>query len=100
MKTISLALVALLSTAQAVKLDADYRKSHQSRDSYDLDPNTVSPYDSMQQHKYLPKYDEEYGNEEAFNFQGVQTSSTVNKNKRSNDSYDGDSNTVSPYDAM
>ena len=47
MKTISLALLALLSTTQAVKLDADMNKSHKSRDSYDLDPHTVSPYDHM-----------------------------------------------------
>jgi len=47
MKTISLALLALLSTTQAVKLDADMSKSHKSRDSYDLDPHTVSPYDHM-----------------------------------------------------
>jgi len=71
------------------------------RDAYDGDSNTASPYDAMEQHQYLKKYDEDFGNPLA-GFEGAQISSMAQrrryKNKR--DAYDGDSNTVSPYDAM
>ena len=100
MKTItsSFAILALLCTSA----DA-YRvvKKSTTRDAYDLDPSTVGPYDAMEQHEYLPKYDEDYGVD--FNpakFEGVQIGTLMEKVKRARDNYDGDSNTVSPYDAM
>ena len=100
MKTItsSLALLALLcASTGARKLNS----MHTSRDAYDLDPHTVSPYDAMEQHAYLPKYDEDFGVD--FNpakFDGVQTGFLAQRAKRSRDNYDNDPNTVSPYDAM
>lgn len=130
MKTISLAVMALLSTAQAVNLSNDneggwvnpiyarddgldddtvvtqldsqinMERKNKQRDEYDHDENTVSPYDAAQQHQYLDKYDKVFGNEDAANFEGVQIGTLMASIKKNMDNYDGDSNTVSPYDAM
>ena len=67
-------------------------------DAYDGDTNTVSQYDAMQQHKYLPKYDEDYGKPFA-GFEGAQIESKMNRGAKP-DMYDGDKDTVSPYDGM
>ena len=93
MKTIStIALVALLSSTQAVNLT----RKNTHKDAYDLDPNTVSPYDAAEQHAYLPKYDEDFGNESnPKNFEGAQIGTLMAHIKNKKDMYDNDSNTVS-----
>jgi len=54
----------------------------------------------MQQHKYLPKYDEDFG-KPFINFSGVQIGTlmqTINAKHSKPDAYDGDKATVSVYD--
>ena len=66
---------------------------------YDGDTNTVSPYDAMKQHKYLPRYDEDYG-KPYVDFEGAQIGTLMAKIEGRKDVYDGDRATVSPYDGM
>lgn len=68
-----------------------------TQDAYDNDHDTTSPYDAMEQHKHLNKYDADFGNPLA-GFEGAQISQLAQRKKR--DAYDGDHDTVSPYDAM
>merc|ERR1719223_834190 len=67
------------------------------KDAYDGDHNTVSAYDNMEHHAYLPKYDEDFGRPYA-DFEGAQINSIAQR--RSKDAYDFDHNTVSPYDNL
>ena len=71
------------------------------KDAYDNDSNTVSPYDAMKQHAYLPKYDETFG-KPYVDFEGAQIGSLMSKieARKKPDAYDGDTTTVSPYDGM
>ena len=111
MKTITLAVALLISTSSAVRLGDAYDDKEEEamvaqmkadiqrtkKDAYDFDPTTVSPYDNMEHHEHLDKYDKDFGNPLA-GFEGAQISFLTQKSKR--DAYDGDGNTVSPYDNM
>ena len=52
---------------------AQRRKFINKRDAYDFDHNTVSPYDAMEHHAHLDKYDKDFGNPLA-GFEGAQIS--------------------------
>ena len=77
--------------------DIKINKHKSKKDAYDGDSNTVSPYDAMEQHAHLDKYDKTFGDPNA-GFEGVQVSQLAQRHHK--DSYDSDPNTVSPYDAM
>lgn len=87
-----------------VNVQRKHHRSHQSRDTFDSDPNTVSPYDGMHGAEYHPKVFEgvqtrhhhkhQYQPRE---FENIMVWQDVVQNKT--DAYDGDHNTVSQYDA-
>ena len=77
------------------------RKNMNRKDAYDGDHNTVSPYDNMEKHEHLDKYDKDFGNPLA-GWEGAQISAMAQRrrNKYKKDMYDFDPQTVSPYDGM
>ena len=64
---------AMIAQMQAdIKMTRPNKKN--KKDAYDGDHTTVSPYDNMEHHTYLPKYDEDCGNPMA-GFEGAQINS-------------------------
>jgi len=85
--------------AQIGTLMSKISKNH---DQYDNDSNTVSPYDAMQQHQRIDKYDKDFG-KPYVDFEGAQIGTLMAeiKGRRGQpDVYDKDPDTVSIYDHM
>lgn len=94
-----------------VLLDVSSLKHHndkvRNKDAYDLDPETVSPYDSMDQHKpwtneqrkdwFKKKSEHDEHKYKIFDDAQISSENLVQRTKK--DAYDYDGTSASPYDA-